>query len=166
MPVEPVVLLACGNTLRGDDGVAWNIGLAIEEIPLLAAVKVTFTQQLLPEHAELLKDKESVLFLDCSAVSEPGTVSTIALNPAPSLPRILTHHLDPASLLRLTQDLYGKAPPVAYAITVGGASFALGEQLSSKVEAAIPVAIDAVTRVLLETQQNAQQRRTTAFLDR
>ena len=145
------VLLACGNTLRSDDGVAWHIGVAIEEDPLLATVKVIFTQQLLPEHAQMIKDAECVLFLDCSAVSEPGKVSTIALKPAASLPRILTHHLDPASLLRLTQDIYGQSPGIAYAITVGGGSFAMGEQLTGSVEAVIAGAVQAVSHVLLET---------------
>lgn len=152
MTTGSIVAIACGNTLRGDDGVAWHIGLAIEEQPLFAAVNVIFAQQLLPEHAELLRDTELALFLDCSAVSEAGSVSIIPLEPAAHLPRILTHHLDPSSLLRLTLELYGNTPPAAFVITVGGASFGLGEPLTPLVEAAVPIAVEAVRHVLPDAQ--------------
>lgn len=142
------LLLACGNTLRGDDAVGWQIGCAVEQDPSHANLTVVFTQQLLPEHAEAIAAADIVVFVDCSAVTPAGTVSTIEIQPAQSLPRILTHHLGPASLLRLTLDLYGKTPARALLVTVGGQSFALTEQLSHPVAAAIPAALEAVRRAL------------------
>jgi hydrogenase maturation protease len=142
--MKPTLVLACGNTLRGDDGVAWHIGAALKDEPASSEVEVILTQQLLPEHAEPLSRANTAIFLDCSAIAQPGVVSTLTLRAAPSLPRIFTHHLDPASLLKLTQDLYGRSPSRAMSITIGGESFELQEQLSEPVTAAIPIALEAV----------------------
>jgi hydrogenase maturation protease len=153
---KSVLVLAFGSTLRGDDGVAWRIGEELEAHPIHGGVQVVFTELLLPEHALPLSGVDAAIFIDCSAVTEPGVVSMIALNAAQELPRIFTHHLDPSSLLRLTQDLYGRVPSRAFAVTVGGQSFELsGEligRLSERVEAAIPVAIEALRRVLLDVE--------------
>src|ERR1035438_3634143 len=95
------LLLACGNTFRGHDGVGWRIGSAVEQQLRLSGLTVLMTRQLLPEHAEAISSADVVVFVDCSAVTAAGTVSTIPIRPAVSLPRILTHHLDPAALLRI-----------------------------------------------------------------
>ena len=143
------LVLACGNTFRGDDGVGWRIGCAVEQRPPCEGVTVVLTQQLLPEHAEAISAADTVVFVDCSAVTAAGTVSTTLLQPAESLPRILTHHLDPASLLRLALDLYVRMPTRAIAVTVGGQSFALTDQLSRTVRSAVPEALEAVRGALL-----------------
>lgn len=154
--MKPVLVLACGNTLRGDDGVAWRVGSALQDEfqnePAESAVEVILTQQLLPEHAEPLSRSNTAIFLDCSAIAKPGVVSTHSLIPAQSLPRIFTHHLDPASLLKLTQDLYGRIPAHALSITIGGESFELHEQLSEPVAAAIPIAVQAVHRAIFASE--------------
>jgi hydrogenase maturation protease len=142
--MKSVLVLACGNTLRGDDGVAWHIGSALKDDATYSEVEVILTQQLLPEHAEPLSRTDLAIFIDCSAVAEPGAVSTIPVHQADCLPSIFTHHLDPASLLRLTQDLYGCTPSRAVAITIGGQSFGLSEELSKPVAGAIPLAKAAV----------------------
>ena len=142
------LVLACGNTLRGDDGVGWRIGRAVEQRPPCGGLTVVLTQQLLPEHAEAISTADIVVFVDCSAVTAAGTVSAIAIRPAENLPRILTHHLDPAALLRLALDLYSRTPTRAVAVTVGGASFALTDQLSKAVRSAVPKALEAVRAAL------------------
>ena len=141
------LLLACGNTLRGDDGVGWRIACALEQQPC-NGLTVLFTQQLLPEFAQAVSVADTVVFIDCSADTAAGTVSTIPIEPAKDLPRILTHHLDPASLLRLSLDLYAHAPARALAVTVGGESFALTDHLSKTVQAAVPTALQAVRNAL------------------
>jgi hydrogenase maturation protease len=146
-PTGRVVVLACGNTLRGDDGVGWQIGYTIEDLAL-PNVEVILTQQLLPEHSEALRDAGTVVFVDCSALTSAGTVSTISIEPAPELPRILTHHFDPASLLKLTSDLFHRLPQQAVAVTVGGVSFEMSEDLSPDVAAALPSAITAVRKAI------------------
>ena len=151
--MKSVLVLACGNTLRGDDGVAWHIAAALEQDGTDPKAEIIFTRQLIPEHAELLSTADLVVFIDCSAVAEPGVISTIPITPAHALPRIFTHHLDPASLLKLAQDLYGRIPSKAMAITVGGQSFELNEQLSKPVTAAIPIAVEVVRRAYANAEQ-------------
>jgi hydrogenase maturation protease len=146
--IESVVVVACGNTLRGDDGVAWRIGAALQALPTLFKKEVIFTQQLLPEHALALHRADLAIFLDCCATGMAGMVESVALSPASVSPRIFTHHFDPASLLRMTFDLYGRAPAHAFAITVGGHCFELSEELSGPVAAAVPEAIDAILSLM------------------
>lgn len=143
------LLVACGNTFRGDDGVGWCIGGAVEQQVHLAGLTVLRTRQLLPEHAEAVSAADVVVFVDCSAITAAGTVSTIPLEPAESLPRVLTHHLDPAVLLRLARDLYAHTPDRAVAITVGGESFDWSDRLSRSVKSAVPEAMEAVRMALL-----------------
>lgn len=145
------LLLACGNTFRGDDGVGWRIGCAVEQQFETNGLTVLWTRDLLPEHAGAISAADIVVFVDCSAVSAAGTVSTIALKPAQTLPRTLSHHLDPASLLKLSLDLYSRVPTRAIAVTIGGESFELTDQLSRPVKAAVPKALEAIRKAFLST---------------
>ena len=142
------LVFACGNAFRGDDGVGWRIGCAVEQRPPCGGLTVVLTQQLLPEHAEAISAADVVVFVDCSAVTTAGTVSTFPVQPAEYLPRVLTHDLNPAALLRLTLDLYARAPARAVAVTVGGESFALTDQLSKTARSAVPKALEAIRSVL------------------
>jgi hydrogenase maturation protease len=153
-PVNAVgraLVIACGNSLRGDDGIGLKIGSAVEKNPPRGNLRVVITQQLLPEHAFDVSEADVVVFVDCSAVTAPGVVTTLTLFPAETLPRILTHHLGPAALLKMAKDLYGHMPGRAFAVTVGASSFDLSEKLTAPVEAAIPSAIAAVHAALLRT---------------
>jgi hydrogenase maturation protease len=143
------LLLACGNTYRGDDGVGWCIGCAVKQQLHISGLTVVMTRQLLPEHAEAISTADIVVFVDCSAVTTAGTVSTIPIQPSRTLPRILTHHLDPGSLLRLSLDLYAHKPSRAVVVTVGGDCFELTDRLSKPVKAAVPKAMEAVRCALL-----------------
>jgi hydrogenase maturation protease len=155
------LVLACGNTLRGDDGVGWQIGCAVKQQLPMAGLTILLTQQLLPEHAESVSAADVVVFVDCSATIPAGTVSTVFLYPAPRLSGIFTHHLDPPSLLRLALDLYARSPDRAIAVTVGGESFALKDRLGEAVTAALAEVLEAV-RLQLQSA-NAGARPTVSF---
>jgi hydrogenase maturation protease len=142
------LVLACGNTLRGDDGVGWWIAGRVEQYFGSCDVEVEFVRQLTPELSDQVSCAELVIFVDCSSIVAPGDVSVLPVSPAELLPRILTHHLDPASLLRLSADLYGRIPDEAYVVAVGGESFELVETLTEPVTAAVPVAVELVGRIL------------------
>jgi hydrogenase maturation protease len=150
--MNPILVLACGNTLRGDDAVAWHIGSALKNELAHAGAELDLTRQLLPEHAEPLSKIDLAIFIDCSAAAGSGVVSICPVDPAQSLPRIFTHHLDPAALLMLTQDLFGRIPSRSLSITVGGESFEMQERLSEPVTAAIPIAIEAIRRAYINAE--------------
>ena len=61
----------------------------------------------------------------------------------------LGHVATPVALLDLASKLYGRAP-VAFLVTVGVSSVALGEALSDTAAAALPVAIATVRQLLAE----------------
>jgi hydrogenase maturation protease len=146
------LLLACGNPLRSDDGAGWKIAEAFEREAASSAVRVIVTQQFTPELVEAIRDADTVVFVDASATTAAGEVTLLQLTPADALPGILTHHLPPPALLALTRELYGTLPGRAFAVTVGAASFELGESLTDAVEAAIPKALDTLRTIFAETE--------------
>ena len=76
------LILACGNTLRSDDGLGPRLAEWAEQQFLTEpAVRVLSRQQWTPELAEDIAAAESVLFIDCSAESAPGLVKLAPLSP-------------------------------------------------------------------------------------
>jgi len=155
------LILACGNPLRGDDGVGWTIAESIRHDPVFADVKIVVTHQFGPELTELLRHADVVAFVDASASAAPGEVSSLGVEAAPEVPQALSHHLPPAGLLALTEYLYGRIPEHAFAVTVGGKSFDLSPgfqetvmeaSLTPPVRAAIPEAIALLREVFAHAQ--------------
>jgi hydrogenase maturation protease len=152
--MERSLILACGNTLRGDDGVGSRIAGQLEQDASLSGLEIHLSQQLLPEMSEPVSRVDLVIFVDCSAVLDAGIVSVQRVKPAPGLPRIFTHHLDPSSILRMAIEYYGCCAPEAFAVTVGGSDFSLSEDLSEIVALAIPSAVLAVKGLLLSARSS------------
>jgi hydrogenase maturation protease len=135
------LVLACGNPLRGDDGVGILLARFAEEwaAERRTDIKIIARMQWTPELAEDIAAAESVIFIDCAVDLKPGEilVREVAAD-ADALPA--THHLQPYELLALARDLYNRAPKRAILFTVGAASVEMGEELSAQLEAALPEA--------------------------
>jgi len=158
------LILACGNTLRSDDGVGPHLAAwAVEHYREDPSIRVISRHQWTPDLVEDLAHAEFALFVDCSIDAPPGSVQlrevhsiTTADADAPQAARhsthgMATHHLDAPELLALAFELYGFAPCSAQILTIGAASFELGEAFSPQVAAAIPEArrrIDDVVKRL------------------
>jgi hydrogenase maturation protease len=97
------LLIACGNPLRGDDGVALA---ALDLIPAAPGLVTLSVQQLAPELAEEIAGFERVVFLDADA-----RASSLAIEPAPEglTASPLTHSSDPAEVVALSRALFGFA---------------------------------------------------------
>jgi hydrogenase maturation protease len=150
------LILACGNTLRGDDGVGpWLAAWASERFRADDGVKVIASQQWTPELAEELAGTESVLFIDCSVDAAPGSLRLIEVEPGGETPGFATHHLDASQLLSLSKELYDAIPRAALLLTIGAGSLALREGLSDAVQASLPDACGqletAVLRMLADS---------------
>jgi len=154
--MERVLILACGNPLRGDDAAGWWIAEAVRERLPSAEIEVAACQQLTPELAERASRAECVIFVDAAANAQPGSVSFEPLAEARSAPAALTHHLRPATLLELARLLYGRTPRLAFALLIGGQSFSLAEELSEPVRRALPEAIAKIEAFV--TQRTAKRR--------
>ncbi len=115
------LILACGNTLRGDDGIGpWLAQWAEERFDDEPGVRVLSRQQWTLELAEEISTAETVLFIDCSATDLPGSVSIRAAQPA-AVESLATHHLGAPELLGLASKLYASLPRTALLMSVGAA---------------------------------------------
>ena len=137
------LILACGNTLRGDDGVGlWLAEWAERRFSAQPGVRVIADHQWTPELAEDVARAQSVLFIDCSLESEAGIApSKRPFEPSPGLARnTTTHHLGASELLALGRELYNSLPREALQLTIGAGCIDLGEAFSPAVTAALPEA--------------------------
>ncbi|HMG85926.1 MAG TPA: hydrogenase maturation protease [Terracidiphilus sp.] len=133
------LILACGNTLREDDGVGPFLAQWAEEHwrddP---RVRVLCDHQWTPEMVEEVAQAESVIFVDCATDCEAGLVRTMSVEPAEDNTKLSTHHLDAGQLLALSQQLYGAIPRNSLLLTVGAGSLELREGFSEVVDKALP----------------------------
>ncbi len=142
------LLIGIGNPGRGDDGLGPALverlaGAAPESIPegaiiaLPGGTSAVWKYQLNIEDAALIADYDRVVFADASASAAPGTAALEPLQPAASI-TFTTHELPPASVLALTQDLYGRSP-AAWLLAIAGSSWDLGQGLSAPALAALDI---------------------------
>ncbi|MGB8580991.1 MAG: hydrogenase maturation protease [Candidatus Sulfotelmatobacter sp.] len=143
------LVLACGNSLRGDDGAAFRIVTQLRNSLRDPATEVYCQQQWTPELAEPISQSDIVVFVDVAVGETPGTITCQQLHPARSTSLDSTHHGSPEFLLLLAEALYGQRPARAYLVTVAGAAFGLEENLSDPVLRAIPAASERINALLL-----------------
>jgi hydrogenase maturation protease len=144
------LILACGNTLRGDDGVGlWLADWAEQRFRTEPRMRVLAHQQWTPELAGDIADAESVLFIDCSVASAPGSLNLTPVAPASDQQGLATHHQGAAELLALARDLFNALPRQALLLTIGAGSTELGEVFSSAVTAALPDACRLIEETVL-----------------
>ncbi len=137
------LILACGNTLREDDGVGPFLAQWAEERwHDDARVRVLCDHQWTPDIAQEIAAAEAVIFVDCALDQAPGQIILRELSSASLKPGLVTHHLGAAELLRVAHDLYEKQPRRACLLTIGAGSIDLGEGLSPAVRDALPDAQD------------------------
>jgi hydrogenase maturation protease len=149
------LILACGNTLRGDDGVGlWLAEWAEQRFAQQTGVRVIADHQWTPELADDVAHAQSVLFIDCSIDSEPGSLHLTPVEPVTGSPEHNTHHLGASELLALGRELYNSMPNDALQLTIGAGSTEFGDKFSSAVTAALPAACrmieDTVLRLITE----------------
>jgi hydrogenase maturation protease len=142
------IILACGNPLRGDDGVALRIVCSFQDGYTDPETEIFCAQQWTPELAESISKSQLAIFVDASAAIPPGEIrlQTVASSHEP--PGLTTHSLSPERLLELSLELFQKVPERALILTIGGASFEHGDQLSELVQKAVPAACNQLKALL------------------
>jgi hydrogenase maturation protease len=149
-PTPRCLILACGNTLRGDDGVGlWLAEWAENRFSGQPGVRIIADHQWTPELAEDVARAHSVLFIDCSLDSEPGSLHLNPVKPVSGSPEHNTHHLGAAELLPLGRELYHSLPREALQLTIGAGSIEFGEAFSPAVTAALPDACKLIEETVL-----------------
>jgi hydrogenase maturation protease len=144
---ESVLVIAWGNPLREDDGVAWRVVeelRALQPRPFIPPMRLRHAHQLTPEMAEWVSRAAGVVFVDARRDGAPGEVRCEPVEPSAGA-NPLAHFLSPQALLLYAESLYGRAPR-AVVLSVAGARFGLGEGLSDPARRAVPRAIRAIVR--------------------
>jgi hydrogenase maturation protease len=150
-----VLILACGNPLRGDDGVAWHAAEALRQTLPPDQAEIFCFHQFAPELAEVSSHAAAVIFLDAAAKGTPGQVICEPVGTETSDSRF-SHHLTPAAVMTLSRQLYG-ANPQAFVVSLCGECFDHGEELSPAVVAALPEFVGAVKQLVSEMSRNPSQ---------
>jgi hydrogenase maturation protease len=149
------LILACGNTLRSDDGIGpWLAQWADERFRDDPSIRVLSRQQWTPDLAEEIAQSESVLFIDCSIESPPGSVRITDIEPSSPAQGLATHHQGAPELLDLTRGLYNTQPRHASLLTIGAGSTELGETFSEPVLDSIPEACRLLEQTILNSLRN------------
>jgi hydrogenase maturation protease len=152
-PKVRCLILGCGNTLRGDDGMGPSLcAWAEERFAEEPGVRAISCQQWTPDLAEDLAAADAVVFVDCALDQAPGQMLVREIAPASIQPGLVTHHLSAPELLRVAEEFYSRRPGRACLLTVGAGSIDVGEQLSPEMEAALPDAqalLESTVRQLL-----------------
>lgn len=136
--MSKALVLACGNSQRGDDGVALEVVNYLRNDSCSPAAEFHCLQQWTPELAEPISQADIVIFVDAAVGAPSGSIACRRLQPSASATLTSTHITSPEFLLRLAEELYGKSPARAYCVRITGDSFELEETLSDSVRAAIP----------------------------
>jgi len=133
-----VLVLGFGNPGRQDDGLGPAFAESVAGLKL-PGVEADANYQLLVEDAEAVSRHEVVVFADADA-SGPGPFSFAGLAPKAEL-GFTSHHLGPAAVLALAEDLFG-ARPRAYLLGIRGYEFEeLEEELSRPARANLEQAL-------------------------
>lgn len=135
------LLIATGNRLRRDDGVAHTV---LEQLGSVRDVESRALLQLTPEVAEDIAGYDTIIFIDADV--RMAALSIEALNQVPTSPA-LTHVSGPAEIVELSRALFGFAGR-AFLCRIPGDDFSSGEGLSRRASALARQAAEKLEKLL------------------
>jgi hydrogenase maturation protease len=141
------LIIGIGNPLRSDDGLGWKVAEQLVQDNDPGQVILT-VHQLTPELAQWIATASLVVLIDASREGEPGEFQIRRISPHPHPGAVGTHHIDPKELLALTAAIYARCPP-AIMVSMTGADFAIGEQLSPIVAQKIPLLSTTIRQICM-----------------
>ncbi len=142
-----VLILGYGNTLRGDDALGIHAAHALHDFYCTdGGIRVLATSQLTFDLAEDISQARMILFIDAAAAGLPGDIHSEEILPANEKVRF-THHWTPPTLLMLTKQLYGAAPP-AVSLTMAVASSEVRVALSQEIEHRLPELLERAKAIV------------------
>ena len=142
------LVLACGNPLGADDGIAVGLARCLRAEFCEPETDIRSSQQWTRELAEPISQSDIVLFVDACVTLPPGKIQFKIVEPAQEFSSSMTHTISAEALLALSVRLYSRTPECAYLLTIGGESFDHPDHLSEPVRSEIPVALDLIKAAL------------------
>jgi hydrogenase maturation protease len=141
------LVIAVGNPLRSDDGLAWHAADLLSRNQPNDCEIVT-VHQLTPELAEAVSGVHLAIFIDASADLRAGMVHCQEIRTTGENAEMRhSHSVSPAALLTLARTLY-QASPRAFLITCGGKYFDHGDSLSDEVASATREVVAKIEELL------------------
>jgi hydrogenase maturation protease len=148
---QRVLIIAYGNPLRSDDGIAWHAADLLRMRLSSEDAEIICVHQLMPELAEAVSHSEGILFLDARANGKAGQILRTRVSLGAESPAC-SHSLTPEQLMAVSRLLYA-VTPTAYEISITGESFTHGEDLSPKVKIALPLLVESASQVIKQIQR-------------
>jgi hydrogenase maturation protease len=148
-----ILIVAWGNTLRGDDGVGPAVAEEIRRQTSDPRISFQVTHQPVPEMSEAISGVGMVFFIDACVPEERTIPGQIHIRPGkPASPddasnQAMTHQWGPQTLLLLAQQLFHRVP-TAWVCSVTAGSLEPGESLSPPVQAAVPRLVSHIMAVV------------------
>jgi hydrogenase maturation protease len=144
---DGILVVGYGNSVRSDDGIGWHVAQRLRVDPRFVGVTILQRHQLVPELAYDISAAAVAVFIDATTSLPPGQVGVERVRPLERTGGPSTHHVTPSTLVALSHQLYGRAAD-GYIVRCGVQSLEFGGGLSSVVEAAFPVVVEAVTELV------------------
>ena len=146
-----VVVICIGSPVRGDDGVGGAVASELISRRCFSATEsldVVVAHQLTPELALPLSRASVAIFVDAAADLPPGKVEcrrvTAGGRPAS---HSLCHYQSIDNVLAFASHLFGSVPE-SWTITIGGAQWGYGTELSPPVRAAVSKVLHDIDSIL------------------
>lgn len=165
-----MLIVAYGNPLRSDDGLAWRVADALEAEFSSPQVEILRLHQLTPELAERVSRVGAVIFVDAASAEGgerlPGEIRIEEIHAeeaGSSVQTRFSHHLTPAVVVAMAAQLYS-ANARAFSATLTGESFEHGESFSAAVCNSLPqfiTRIEALARQLISSAEGVPAGSTT-----
>jgi hydrogenase maturation protease len=114
------IVLACGNSLRGDDAIGVQIAQSLTTVSTTPTLKLTRNTSGRPKLAGPIGRAELVIFVDASGCLATGELRVECIEPKDDSMTAggLTHSCYPAELLALAWTLCGKCPQRSFLATI------------------------------------------------
>ncbi len=110
------------------------------------SVDTIVLHQLVPELSETFKDYALLIFVDAHVGNLPEDIRVETLEATYTQP-FVSHQIHPATVLALTQQLYGAAPRTVL-LSIRGYDFDFGEGLSAQTAALIEPAVEHILALI------------------
>jgi hydrogenase maturation protease len=136
-----IAVIACGNLLRGDDGVGAYLLMELAKSGIPAGVALIEAATATLDILSYVEHADKVLIIDAvMGGNPPGTIYRVPIDELASVPSNLTlHDLSPLDILAIGRSMRGKEFTdrlVILGVEVKSTQFKLG--LSPEVEEALP----------------------------
>lgn len=145
-----VLVVGYGNTLRSDDGFGPAVVRELQGRVDAAQVRVLEQQLLTLDLIDAVANCRLLVLVDAAATGNAGELGEREISAGNANTGALGHDLSPEQLLALSRELMGSQPRCLMLSTLP-LSMELGETLSPEVAAVVPLAVERVLDLSLQS---------------